>query len=86
MYLLEYILMPESKKNFRVWPPHVFMKLIIFGMCSPCPSTGVQLRMRVCGHVHPWHLMFPLPCSLPPPTDQYSFHILLYVTLTPIMS
>ena len=42
-----------------VWPVHAFMKLIIYGVCLPYPSTGMQSHMQACGCMQSWVAGFP---------------------------
>lgn len=65
-----YITGLDVRKTLHVWPLHAVMKLIIFGMCLPCPSTGMQLHMQGCGCMWLGIIGFPL---VPAPTEQYSF-------------
>ena len=68
----------DVRKILCMWPSHAFMKFIIFGVCLPCPSTGMRLHLRdgSVGHVHPWDLVFSaLFCT----TTHWSISFLLFV-------
>ena len=41
----------DVKKILCMWPSHTFMKLTIFAVRWPCPSTGMQSHMQGCGRV-----------------------------------
>ena len=39
----------DVRKILHLWPLHAFKKLIIFGVCLPCPSTGLWSYKLECG-------------------------------------
>ena len=39
----------DVRKILHLWPLHAFKKLIIFGVCLPCPPTGLWSCKLECG-------------------------------------